>query len=225
MELVPPSHKLRMEFTIQGMTGTQAYDGANGWQVMPFMGQDPPERLSADGRKEVQENGDMVEGPLFDYKAKGKEVEYLGKGALEGTPVQKLKLTNKDGDVTTIYLDADSGLELKEEATRKMRGQATDIEATFGNFKQVGGLTMPYTIENKVKGAPGSQVISVDKIEVNTDIAAGRFDMPHAARKKEPPAKEAAPPHPSSRPPPPPGGAAGARGPPAAAPAPSFCRI
>jgi hypothetical protein len=196
MELVPPGHKLRMEFTIQGMTGTQAYDGANGWQVMPFMGKTEPEVLSADDLKEVKENADMVEGPLFDYKAKGNKVEYLGKGDLEGTPVQKLKLTNKDGDVTTIYLDADSGLELKEEATRKMRGQATDIEATFGNFKQVGGLTMPYTIENKVKGAPGSQVISVDKIEVNTDIAAGRFDMPKVEKKKEAPAKEAAPPKP-----------------------------
>jgi hypothetical protein len=187
MELVPPSHKLRMEFTVQGMTGVQAYDGTNGWQVMPFMGKTEPEAMSADDLKEVKENADMVEGPLFDYKAKGNKVEYLGKGDLEGTPVQKLKLTNKAGDVTTIYLDADSGLELKEESTRTMRGQATDMEATFGNFKQVGGLTMPYTIENKAKGAPGSQVITVDKIEVNTDIAPGRFDMPKVEKKKEAP--------------------------------------
>ena len=102
----------------------------------------------------------LIRGERWEDRIVADLATILGKGDLEGTPVQRLKLTNKDGDVTTIYLDADSGLELKEESTRKMRGQATDIEATFGNFKQVGGLTMPYTIENKVKGAPGSQVIT-----------------------------------------------------------------
>src|SRR5258708_18885460 len=153
------------------MTGTQAYDGANGWQVMPFMGKTEPEALSADDLKEVKENADMVEGPLFNYKEKGNKVEYLGKGDLEGTPVQKLKLTEKDGDVTTIYLDADSYLELKNESTRTIRGQAADLETTFGNYKQVEGLTMPFTIETKAKGAPAAQTITVAKLEANTAIS------------------------------------------------------
>src|SRR5215213_6450011 len=36
-------NKMRMEFTIQGMTGVQAYDGKTGWAVMPFMGKKDPE--------------------------------------------------------------------------------------------------------------------------------------------------------------------------------------
>jgi hypothetical protein len=195
MELVPPEHKLRMEFTIQGMTGVQAYDGAKGWQVMPFLGKTDPEPMTGDDLKDAKENADLVEGPLFNYKDKGNKVEYLGKGDLEGTPVQKLKLTQKDGDVTTIYLDADSYLELKNETTRTIRGQATDLETTFGNYKQVDGLTMPYTIETKPKGAPAGQAITVEKIEVNTAIAASRFDMPKVEKKKEA-AKDAAPPKP-----------------------------
>jgi hypothetical protein len=195
MELVPPEHKLRMEFTIQGMTGTQAYDGAKGWQVMPFLGKTDPEPMTGDDLKDAKENADLVEGPLFNYKDKGNKVEYLGKGDLEGTPVQKLKLTEKDGDVTTIYFDADSYLELKDETTRTIRGQATDLETTFGNYKQVEGLTMPFTIETKPKGAPASQVITIDKIEINTPISKDRFDMPKVAKKTEAP-KDAAPPKP-----------------------------
>jgi outer membrane lipoprotein-sorting protein len=195
MELVPPEHKLRMEFTIQGMTGTQAYDGAKGWQVMPFLGKTDPEPMTGDDLKEAKENADLVEGPLYNYKDKGNKVEYLGKGDLEGTPVQKLRLTEKDGDVTTIYFDADSYLELKDETTRTIRGQATDLETTFGNYKQVEGLTMPFTIETKAKGAPAAQVITIEKIELNTAIPASRFDMPKVAKKTEAP-KDAAPPKP-----------------------------
>jgi hypothetical protein len=195
MELVPPEHKLRMEFTLQGMTGVQAYDGTNGWQVMPFLGKTDPEAMSGDDLKEAKENADLLEGPLFNYKDKGNQVEYLGKGDLEGTPVQKLKLTEKDGDVTTVYLDADSFLELKDETTRTIRGQATDIETTFGNYKQVEGLTLAYTVETKAKGAPAPQVITIDKIEVNPAIAAARFDKPKVEKKQEA-AKDAAPPKP-----------------------------
>jgi len=192
MELIPPSHKVRMDFTVQGMTGIQAYDGVTGWQIMPFLGKTDPEPMTADDLKEAKENADLLEGPLYDYKAKGNKVELLGKGDLEGTPVLKLKLTKKDGDVETIYLDADSYLELKNESTRTIRGQATDLEATFGNYKQVEGLTMAYTIEQKMKGAPASQVITIDKVEVNADIPASRFDMPKVEKKKETP-KDAAP--------------------------------
>ncbi|HEV3460126.1 MAG TPA: hypothetical protein VHG32_26580 [Thermoanaerobaculia bacterium] len=195
MELVPPEHKLRMEFTIQGMTGVQAYDGAKGWQVMPFLGKTDPEPMTGDDLKDAKQNADLVEGPLFNYKEKGNKVEYLGKGDLEGTPVQKLKLTEKEGDVTTVYLDADSYLELKNETTRMVRGQATDLETTFGNYKQVEGLTMPFAIETKAKGAPAAQTITVEKLEVNTAIPASRFDMPKVEKKQEAP-KEAAPPKP-----------------------------
>jgi hypothetical protein len=195
MELVPPAHKVRLDFTLQGMIGTQAYDGANGWQVMPFLGKTEAEAMTGDELKEIKQNADLLEGPLFNYKDKGNKVEYLGKGDLEGSPVQKLKLTEKDGDVTTIYLDADSGLTLKEETTRTMRGQAMDFETTLGNYKQVGGLTMPYTIETKAKGTPGSQMISLDKIELDVDVPPSRFEMPKAAKKQDAP-KAAAPPKP-----------------------------
>src|ERR1700732_3531003 len=43
MEVVPPEHKVRMEFTIQGMTGIQAYDGAGGWQGQAVLGKTDPE--------------------------------------------------------------------------------------------------------------------------------------------------------------------------------------
>jgi outer membrane lipoprotein-sorting protein len=173
-----------------------AYDGKSGWQVMPFMGKKDPEPMSADDLKEIQEEADL-DGPLFDYKDKGNQVEYLGKADVEGSPAHKLKLTLKNGDMTTIYLDADSYLEIKEEAKRNMRGQMMDMEETIGNYKQVEGLTVPFTMDQKIKGAPSGQTLTFDKIELNVKVDADRFAMP--AVKKEPaPATPPTPPKPPS---------------------------
>ncbi|HVT61197.1 MAG TPA: hypothetical protein VHR45_22735 [Thermoanaerobaculia bacterium] len=188
MEMLPPAKKVRLDFTLQGMTGTQAYDGKAGWQIMPFLGKIDPEPMAGDELKDIQEQADF-QGPLFDYKAKGNTVEYLGKGDLEGTPVQKLKLTQKNGDVTTIYLDGETYLELKQGSTRMMRGENRDFETTLGDYKKVEGLTLPFTIESKVKGSPAGQTITIQKVEVNTSVPASRFDMPKVEKKESAPPK------------------------------------
>ena len=61
---------VRMEFTIQGMTGIQAYDGTTGWSLMPFMGKTEPEKMSDEDMQNIIEIADW-EGPLVDWKAKG----------------------------------------------------------------------------------------------------------------------------------------------------------
>src|SRR5215475_4094198 len=80
----------RLEFTAQGMTAVQAYDGKQAWQIMPFMGKKDPELMSADEAKEPEEMAD-VDGPLVDYKGKGHQLELLGKEKVEGTDAYKLK--------------------------------------------------------------------------------------------------------------------------------------
>src|SRR5260370_136735 len=69
---------VRIDFTVQGMTGTQAYDGTTGWAVMPFMGKKDAEKMSDDQVKDIKDEADF-DGPMVDYKAKGNKVEYLGK--------------------------------------------------------------------------------------------------------------------------------------------------
>ena len=190
MELARPN-KVRMEFTIQGMTGVQAYDGKTGWSVMPFMGKTEPEAMSADESKQTQDQADM-DGVLVDYKDKGHQVEYVGKEEVEGTPAYKLKVTKKNGDVVNVYLDAESYMEIKEAGKTKMRGQEIEGETTFGDFKTVDGLIFPFSIEQKAKGAPGGMVMTVSKIELNPTVDTSRFVMPAAgkpaAEKKDNPA-------------------------------------
>jgi len=185
MEMARPN-KMRMEFTIQGMTGVQAFDGKTGWSVMPFMGKKDPEAMSADEVKQAADQADF-DGVLVDYKEKGHHVEYAGKEDVEGTPAYKLKVTKKNGDVVDIYIDAESSLEIKQAGKTKMRGQEIEGETTYGDFKTVDGLVFPFSMEQKAKGMPSGMTMTISKIEVNPTVEASRFAMP-AAEKKESPA-------------------------------------
>jgi hypothetical protein len=179
MEMRRPN-LVKTSFTLQGMTGVQAYDGKTGWAVMPFMGKKDPEAMSADDVKELADQSDF-DGPLVDWKKKGNTVELLGKESVEGTDAWKLKVTLKSGTVRTIYLDADSYLEIKSEGKRTMHGTELEVEGTVGDYKDVSGLMLPYSMENSVKGHPEKQKITITKIELNPTLASDYFTMPAKA--------------------------------------------
>lgn len=167
---------MRLEFTIQGMTGTQAYDGTTGWMVMPFMGKKDPEAVAGEPLKEMKEQSDF-DGPFIDSEKKGYKIESLGKVDVEGTPAYKLKLT-REGNETVMYLDADSFLEIKAEAKRKIQGQEIEAETSFGNYQEFDGLLFPMSIEMKAKGQPAGQSITIEKVEINPTLADDLFKMP-----------------------------------------------
>jgi hypothetical protein len=148
------------------------------------MGKKDPEKMSEEDLKDVEDQADM-DGPLVDYKAKGHQVEYLGKQEIEGTPVHALKVTKKNGDVLTLYLDADAFLEIKAQGKSTRRGQEREVEISFGDYKEVEGVVFAHSLEIKPKGMPAGQQLVIDKVEINPELSADRFTMPAA-----PPAAE-----------------------------------
>ena len=180
LEMKRPA-SVRLDITFQGNTGTQAYDGKTGWGISPMAAKKDPEPMSAEDIKDMEEQADM-DGPLVDTKTKGHTVELMGKEKVEGSDVYKLKLTLKTGDIRYIYIDADSHLELKTEAKRTVRGSEMETESVSSDYKEVGGLILPYTIQQGAKGQPQKQTITVDKIELNLPIDDARFKMPEAKK-------------------------------------------
>jgi outer membrane lipoprotein-sorting protein len=166
----------RMEFTIQGSTGVQAYDGQQAWGISP-MGSRQPEPMPAEMAKDLDNQAD-IDGPLVDYKAKGHQVELVGKEKVEGSDAWKLKVTLKSGDVQYIFLDADSHLEIRNESKRTIRGSEVELENTIGDYKEAGGLLWPHSIQSGAKGRPEKQSFAFESIEVNPAIDDSRFKMP-----------------------------------------------
>jgi len=166
----------RLEFTVQGMTGMQVYDGKTAWMSMPFMGKKEPEVMSLDQAKDMEEQADF-DGPLVDYKEKGNTIELLGKEQVEGADAYKLKVTLKSGDVRTIYLDAETFLEIKVESKRVVRGTEVEGEAYLSDYKEVEGLMIPHTMENGQKGSDMRQKLVIEKVEINPAIDDSFFAM------------------------------------------------
>jgi outer membrane lipoprotein-sorting protein len=175
-----PNH-IRIEFTIQGMTGIMAFDGKGGWTLIPFSGKKDPEAMGEDDLKEAEEQADL-DGPFIDYKEKGNKVELVGKEPVEGTDAYKLKATLKNGTVQYSYIDTESYLVIKEESKRTIRGVERETEATLGDYKKVEGLIFPCSIETGAKGDSQKQKITIEKIEINPAIDDSRFKMPEAKK-------------------------------------------
>ncbi|HET7616969.1 MAG TPA: hypothetical protein VFK20_00565 [Vicinamibacterales bacterium] len=168
---------VRSEFTIQGMTGIQAWDGTTGWQLMPFGGRRDPERVSEDDIKSLIESAD-IEGPLVNWREKGHKVEYLGIESVDGTDAHKIRVTRRNGDISYMYLDAEHYLEIRIEDIRKVRGAEVETRTDLGNYETVDGLVVPFLFEMGQKGNPNTQKLRITKVEVNVPIEDGRFAFP-----------------------------------------------
>lgn len=172
--------KRRIEFTIQGMTGIQAFDGEKAWSVMPFMGKKDPEVASDEDNAKEKEDADF-DGALVDYKTKGHTVELVGKESIEGAEAYKIKVTKKNGDVEFHYLDAETYLLVKEEGKVKRRGTEMESEMFFSDYKDVDGYMVPFSMEQGAKGMPQRQKMTFTKIELNVPLDDARFAMPATA--------------------------------------------
>jgi hypothetical protein len=169
--------KVRNEFTIQGMTGIQAWDGTTGWQLMPFGGRRDPELVSEEDIKSLIESAD-IEGPLVNWREKGHKVEYLGIESVDGTDAHKIRVTRRNGDISYMYLDAEPSPEIRIEDVRKVRGAEVETRTDLGNYDTVDGLVVPFLFEIGQKGNPNTQKLRITKVEVNVPIEDARFTFP-----------------------------------------------
>ena len=168
---------VRQEFSIQGLTGITAYDGKTGWGIRPWGGKKDPEPLGEEQMKSILEDSDF-DGPLINYKEKGNKVEFAGTEPVEGTDALKLKVTLANGDVSYYYMDTDYYVPIKIETKRMVRGSEREYETTLGDYKEVQGWYLPFSVESNVKGSPDKQVVSYETIEANVPIDDAEFAKP-----------------------------------------------
>lgn len=187
MEWAAPD-KMRIEFTIQGMTGVQAYDGEAGWTLMPFMGQSEPQKMTAQELEQAQNQFSDVRGPFYNPADQGYEIEYVGETEVEGTPAYEVKVTRGEQE-STYYLDKDHFLEFKTVATlpNPMGEGEITAETSVGDYKPVGDVIYAHSMDITPQGAPAGsgQSIVIDSVEWNVDLGDDRFSMPAPAADAE----------------------------------------
>lgn len=179
LELQRP-HKLHSEITVEGKKIVRVYDGKSaGWMLNPFAGSDEVQPMSEEELKSMPEEADL-DGPLVDYKAKGTEIELVGKEDLDGKSVYRLKLTSKSGDARTYLIDASTFLTSKWEGIRKVDDKALPWESNLSDYRDLQGLKFPFKIDQGSPGTEFRQTLTIEKIELNPKIDDSHFAKPTA---------------------------------------------
>ena len=167
----------RSEGDFQGQKFIQlAFDGTVAWSMSPWETMNKPVKKNEEETKEAAK--DMFEDDFIDYKTKGHTVELQGTEEIDGAKCLKVSLKRKVGDEKIYYFDADSYVPVMYRSFASvgpMKGQAIDVY--LSDYKDEGGLMIPHTIEQKVKGQTAA-TIKMDKIELNPTVDKTIFALP-----------------------------------------------
>lgn len=155
---------MRQNMTTASMTAFQISTPNEGWEFMPFRGQQKPEQL---GEGAVKLNADQydAQGVLVDYKSKGHSIEYLGKETIDGKECYKLQVKHKSGKIEILYFDASSSLMVRSVVKQNENGKEVDVITKLSNYqKQPEGILYPMTI-----GLPMGEM-NITKVNVNKPV-------------------------------------------------------
>jgi photosystem II stability/assembly factor-like uncharacterized protein len=192
---------VRDEATLQGLSSVYAFDGKEGWSIQPFQGRKDPEHMAADDAKSLQQSADFA-GALAGWRKKGHEIEYLGTEDVDGTSAFKIKVLLKNGNIQYVLLDPDYFLVIRTQTHNFVRGAEEIDESDYGNYEQVAGVWLPFSIESGKKGAPRSRHIVIESAEPNLELDDALFSFPSAKAPTPPPQSSAALVRPGSSTPP-----------------------
>jgi len=168
--------QMRMQINIQGQTMVMAFDGTTAWWIMPMMGINEAQEMPESQRGNITENAEMMDEPLLHYKELGHKLELVGEELLEGTKTYKLKMTKKDGKVMEFYLDAESGIELRQVQYTMAQDKEVKVESVYGDYKQVDGMMFPSQIDMLANGNPTGSML-MEEIVVNPTLEDSFFVM------------------------------------------------
>ncbi|MEI6265177.1 MAG: hypothetical protein WCP74_08720 [Sphingobacteriia bacterium] len=175
---------IAIPFTMQGvqMKGTRVdaeFQGnkiidittpTKGWSQNPFGGKATLSPISDDELKPKLDELD-IQDAFVDYKAKGSTVEFLGKDEEDGNEYFKIKMTSKNGNDKTYFIDTKTYLVYKIESIVKQQGQEVKAAVKYLDYQ-----TVDFGIKIAFKQDQGQMMMVNKKITINPTIDASIFN-------------------------------------------------
>src|SRR5580658_8218601 len=172
--------KMHNEVTIQNKTVTRSFDGKDaGWVINPITGTGAAEPMSAEDLKDAVNQADF-DGPLVDAKAKGNTIELTATQKVDGRDTYVLKVTHKDGQVSSYFFDTKTFLLAKWSGADTVNGDPVTRETYFHDYREVKGLKFAFELVSNTPGSDVTQRIVVEKIEVDPQVDEAHFGKPPA---------------------------------------------
>jgi hypothetical protein len=164
---------MRQDISVMGMNGYSILTNTEGWSFMPFAGQTKPEAMTADDVK-MSQDGLYLQDDFITYKELGKKLELIGKDDVDGTECFKLKMTDKDGQETSYFIDPSNYYVIKQTTKFKADGKEMEASTQYGNYKKLDeGIVYAMSISG------GFGETEVTKLEINPKIDESVFKAPN----------------------------------------------
>ena len=148
--------KMHMELNLNGQPLIRVYDGKSvGWTYNPFMPNPTVQPMTKADLLNIFDEADF-DGPFVDYKSKGNKIDFVGKEDVEEKSTYKLKLTNRNNEVTYFFFDASTYFLLKSQGSRKQDNKDIPWVTFYRDYREVAGLKYPFLIEYDELGTDNS---------------------------------------------------------------------
>ena len=161
------------EISMGGQTAMkQAFNGTTGYQMQ--MGKKT--ELTGDDLTDKKEDKGFIS--QFYYATDGTKMESAGAAKVGTADAYKVNVTSASGKKKTEYYDTKTGLLLKEEKTIKKGTMEITQSTEYSDYKKVGDVLFPHTINQSIQTAQGSQdfAIIIKEIKVNPPLKAEDFN-------------------------------------------------
>jgi outer membrane lipoprotein-sorting protein len=159
---------MRQETAFPAGTVVAVFDGRRAWTINPYLGSRTPREVSGPLLELAREQADF-DGLLVDYAAKGHRIELAGTETLDGRAAHRVILTKRDGLKHDFLIDAETALEIKTVAFVSRAGRLAVSETELGDYRQVGGVTIPFRVRDFVDGSLVSELV-VQQVELDVKV-------------------------------------------------------
>lgn len=166
-----------IEFVFDEETAVQCIDGKTGWKLLPYLGRDEPEAMT-DAEFTQLASTAAIDGLLSSAVERGDKVTIVGHEMIAGSLAVKLELVLPGGTVRWLYINKETGLDIKLESTRVLRGQERIVETFFYDWRESDGLLIPRRQESRTEGDEEFTFVTVESVISNLPIDDARFAIP-----------------------------------------------
>jgi hypothetical protein len=178
LEMKRPS-KTRFAINSPQQVSMRLFDGKRGWKL----------RLTNNGQPDVQpyspaetafaQDGQVIDGPLMDYQAKGADVALEAVDEIDGSKAYRLGVKLPSGRSQRVWINAQSFLEIKSEReSRHASGMPMTATKFYRNYQAVGGLQIPFLIESSAGAGRITDRMVIEKVVLNPPLDDRIFAKP-----------------------------------------------
>lgn len=178
-------NKTRFEVEVRNQRSLRIYDGTQGWKLHASPSGYPDLKPFSALELSYARDGQVIDGPLMDYAAKGIAVRLDGSDQIEGRRAYRLNVMLPSGINHRVWVDAQTFLEVKSDrASSNAFGTAGRVEVFYRNYRMLDGLQIPFTVESGSAAAKTTDRMVIDMILLNPPLDDDLFAKPKVTRQR-----------------------------------------